>query len=82
MTLRFLNYGGAIESKQIPILSSEHLATEYIYRKGYFSVVMQALVICQRCFTDIRVGWAGKVHDAHSLGTQDYSESYKQGPSL
>ena len=33
-------------------------------RKGYYSVVLRAIVDCNYKFFDINVGWSGKVHDA------------------
>ncbi|XP_067388051.1 uncharacterized protein [Emydura macquarii macquarii] len=63
--LGFPNCGGAIDGTHIPILAPAHLATEYINRKGYFSMVLQGLVDHRGHFTDINVGWSGKAHDAH-----------------
>ncbi|CAM4412682.1 unnamed protein product [Lepidochelys kempii] len=60
----FPNCGGAIDGTHIPILALEHQASEYINSKGYFSVVLQALVDHKGRFTNINVGWPGKVHDA------------------
>ncbi|CAM5160712.1 unnamed protein product [Eretmochelys imbricata] len=60
----FPNCGGAIDGTYIPILAPDHLATEYINHKGYFSVVLQALVDHHGHFTDINAGWSRKVHDA------------------
>ncbi|CAM5157012.1 unnamed protein product, partial [Natator depressus] len=58
------NCGGAIDGTHIPILALDHLANQYVNRKGYFSMVLQALVDHKGRFTDINVGWLGKVHDA------------------
>ncbi|XP_053871665.1 uncharacterized protein LOC128830052 [Malaclemys terrapin pileata] len=60
----FPNCGGAIDGTHIPILAPEHQATDYINRKGYFSMLLQALVDHKGRFTNINVGWPGKVHDA------------------
>ncbi|XP_050803981.1 uncharacterized protein LOC127048306 [Gopherus flavomarginatus] len=55
----FPNCGGAIDGTHIPILAPPH-----INRKGYFSVILQALVDHRGHFIDIYTGWPGKVHDA------------------
>ncbi|KAH1165579.1 hypothetical protein KIL84_023138 [Mauremys mutica] len=60
----FPNCGGAIDGTHIPILGPAHQASQYINRKGYFSMVLQALVDHRGRFTNIFVGWPGKVHDA------------------
>ncbi|CAM4644014.1 unnamed protein product [Caretta caretta] len=58
------NCGGAKDGIHIPVLAPDHLATEYVNRKGYFSMVLQALVDHRGHFTDINTGQSGKVHDA------------------
>ncbi|XP_065435901.1 uncharacterized protein LOC135979501 isoform X1 [Chrysemys picta bellii] len=60
----FPNCGGAICGTHIPILGPAHQASQYINRKGYFSMVLQALVNHRGRFTNINVGWPGKGHDA------------------
>ncbi|KAG6940531.1 hypothetical protein G0U57_015934, partial [Chelydra serpentina] len=60
----FPNCGGAIDGTHIPILGPGHQGSQYINRKGYFSMVLQALVDHKGRFTNINVGWPGKVHDA------------------
>ncbi|EMP28952.1 hypothetical protein UY3_13982 [Chelonia mydas] len=49
----FPNCGGAIDGTHIPILAPDHLANQYINRKGYFSMVLQALVDHKGRFTGI-----------------------------
>ncbi|XP_065267502.1 uncharacterized protein LOC135884139 [Emys orbicularis] len=61
----FPNCGGLIDDTHIPILAPDHLAMEYINRKGYFSMVLQALVDHRGHFTVINARWSRKVHDAH-----------------
>ncbi|CAM4546422.1 unnamed protein product [Caretta caretta] len=60
----FPNCGGVIDGTHIPILAPAHLDSKYINRKGYFSMVLQALVDHRGRFIDINAGWSGKVHDA------------------
>ncbi|XP_043347773.1 protein ALP1-like [Dermochelys coriacea] len=59
----FPNCGGVTDGTHITILASDHLAAECINRKGYFSMVLQALLDHRGFFTDINAGWSGKVHD-------------------
>ncbi|CAM5134605.1 unnamed protein product [Eretmochelys imbricata] len=60
----FPNCGGVIDGMQIPIVAPAHLASKYVIRKGYFSMVLQALVGHHGRFIDINAGWPRKVHDA------------------
>ncbi|CAM5107915.1 unnamed protein product [Eretmochelys imbricata] len=75
----FPNCGGAINGTHIPILAPDHLGNKYINCKGYFSTVLQALVDHKGCFTDINVGWPGKVHDAHIFRNSGLSEQLQEG---
>ncbi|XP_075759624.1 uncharacterized protein LOC112545077 isoform X1 [Pelodiscus sinensis] len=56
--------GGAIDGMHIPIRAPEHQASQYVNRKGYFYVLLQATCDHRGQFTDINVGWSGKAHDA------------------
>ncbi|CAM4579078.1 unnamed protein product [Lepidochelys olivacea] len=75
----FPNCGGAIDRTHIPILAPEHQAGEYINRKGYFSIVLQALVDHNGCFTNIDVGWPGKVHDARIFRNSGLFQKLQEG---
>lgn len=57
----FPNCRGIIEGTHIPIVAPDHLASEYINRKRYFSLVLQVLVDQHGHFMDINAGWSGKV---------------------
>ncbi|CAM5090157.1 unnamed protein product [Natator depressus] len=75
----FPKCGGAIDGTHIPILAPEHQGGEYINRKGYFSIVLQALVDHKGRFTNINVGWLGKVHDAHIFRNSGLFQQLQQG---
>uniref|UniRef100_A0A674K306 DDE Tnp4 domain-containing protein n=1 Tax=Terrapene triunguis TaxID=2587831 RepID=A0A674K306_9SAUR len=75
----FPNCGGAIDGTHIPILAPEHQGTQYINRKGYFSMVLQALVDHKGRFTNINVGWPGRVHDARVFRNTNLFKWLQQG---
>ncbi|XP_053861194.1 uncharacterized protein LOC128823112 [Malaclemys terrapin pileata] len=52
----FPNCGGVIDGTHIPILAPDHQGSQYINRKGYISMVLQALVDHKGRFTNINVG--------------------------
>ena len=58
---------GAIDATHIPIIAPKDSPLDYYNRKGYHSVVMQALVDHNYKFLDVYVGWPGSVHDARVL---------------
>ncbi|CAB4038253.1 Hypothetical predicted protein, partial [Paramuricea clavata] len=67
---------GAIDGTHIPIIAPTESHVEYVNRKGFHSIVMQACVDCNYLFRDVVVGWPGSVHDARVLSN---SAIYKQG---
>ena len=67
---------GAVDGTHIPILAPEECAKDYYNRKGYHSVIMQAVADHRYCFTDIYIGWPGSVHDARVFKN---SELYVKG---
>ncbi|CAM4570447.1 unnamed protein product [Caretta caretta] len=75
----FPNCGGAIDRTHIPILALEHQAGEYINCKGYFSIVLQALMDHKGHFTNINVGWLGKVHDARIFRNSVLFQKLQEG---
>ncbi|CAM4652467.1 unnamed protein product [Caretta caretta] len=75
----FPNCGGAINGMHISILRPDHPGSQYINRKGYFSVVLQALVDHKGRFTRINVGWPGKVHDTRIFRNSGLFEQLQEG---
>ena len=58
------NVLGAIDSSHIPIKAPEQEPAAYINRKGFYSVVLQAVVDSPLMFMDCYAGLPGSVHDA------------------
>ena len=56
--------GRAIDGTHIPIVCPRESASDYYNRKGYYSIIMQAVVDHKGLFLDAYIGCPGKVHDA------------------
>ena len=67
---------GAIDGIHIPILAPWESHLEYVNRKGYHSILMQAVVDCNYLYRDVVIGWPGSIHDARVFSN---SAIYKKG---
>lgn len=54
----------AIDGSHIPIKAPPNNPRDYFNRKGYYSIILQAVVDSYGQFIDVTVGWPGSVHDA------------------
>ena len=65
--LGFPQVSGAIDGTHVPIVAPQESTADFYNQKGYCSVVVQAVVDHRSLFTDVYIGWPGKVHNAHML---------------
>ncbi|CAM4567585.1 unnamed protein product [Lepidochelys kempii] len=77
--LAFPNCDRMIHGTHIPILAPEHRGDQYVNHKEYFSMVLQALVDLKGHFTDVSVGWPGKMHDTHIFRNSGLFEQLQEG---
>ncbi|XP_054825952.1 uncharacterized protein LOC129323443 [Eublepharis macularius] len=63
----FPNAWGAVDGTHIEIRSPPFSGDKYINRKGYCSMILQAVVDSDARFLDIFVGFPGRAHDARVL---------------
>ena len=68
---QFIQCAGAIDGCNIPVKPPSQHHTDYYNRKGWYSVILQAVVDHDYLFMDIMVGWPGSVHDARVLANSD-----------
>ena len=66
---------GAVDGCHIPVMPPASNHTDFYNRKGWYSIILQAVVDDKYLFTDICVGWPGSVHDARVLAN---SSLYRQ----
>ena len=71
--------GGAIDGTHIPIIAPTENHADYINRKGYHSIVMQAVVDSGYLFRDVVGGWPGSVHDARVLSNSHLYQLGNEG---
>ena len=67
---------GAIDGTHIPIIAPTENHIEYVNRKGYHSILLQAVCDCHYLIRDAVIGWPGSVHDARVLSN---STIFRQG---
>ena len=75
----FPQCGGAIDGTHIPIIAPKDKRSDYNNRKGWYSMVMQAVYDHRYRFYDIECGWPGKVHDARVLRNSKVFEDGEVG---
>ena len=64
---QFPQCAGAIDGSHIPILAPTLNSKDYVNRKNFHSIVLQAVVDHHCRFLDIYIGWPGSTHDARVL---------------
>ena len=73
---------GAIDGTHIPILKPQESPSDYYNRKGFYSVIMQAVVSSRGYFFDVNIGWPGKVHDTRVLVNSSFYCKANRGQLL
>lgn len=71
----FPNVLGCIDGCHIPITAPHESPNCYFNRKQFHSVILQGVCVHDLTFTDINVGWPGRVHDAKVLRNSSLWES-------
>ncbi|XP_071948245.1 uncharacterized protein [Antedon mediterranea] len=75
----FPQCGGAIDGSHIPIKAPHISTADYYNRKGWYSMILQAVVDHKLRFIDVNVGWPGKVHDARVFRNSSIYERGQRG---
>ncbi|KAI0212315.1 hypothetical protein LSAT2_002792, partial [Lamellibrachia satsuma] len=57
----FPHCAGAADGTHIPFIASDEYHIDYPNRKGWYSLLMQPVVDHQYRFTDVCIGWPGRV---------------------
>ena len=70
---------GAVDGSHIPIIAPRLHAADYYNRKGFHSVLLQAVVSSKCIFWDFDIGWAGSMHDANLWARTDIGKFCEAG---
>ena len=71
---QFLNSIGAMDGKHIPIFSPAHIGSTFYNYKGFYSIVLLALVKHNYQFLYANIGCQGRIIDG---GLSKYSDMYR-----
>ena len=73
---------GSIDGSHIPVSPPAMNHTDYYNRKGWYSMLVQAVVDHNHLFRDICIGWPGSVHDARVLANSCLFKRVNSGELL
>ena len=73
---------GAVDGSHIPIIAPHTDPLDYYNRKGFHSVVLQAVVDHEYKFLNIFVGWPGSCHDARIFANSEIFVKGEEGSLL
>lgn len=82
MKWNFPQCAGAIDGCHIPVRAPLLNHTDYYNRKGWYSIIIQAVVDADCLFRDIYVGWPGSVHDARVFANSSLYQKATDGNIL
>ena len=75
-------FAGSIDRSHMPITPPTMNHTNYYIHKGWYSVLVQAVVDHDYLFRDLCVGWPGSVHDARVLANSTLFKNTTSGELL
>ncbi|XP_061194770.1 putative nuclease HARBI1 [Saccostrea echinata] len=71
---------GAIDGSHIPIKTPNHCPENYINRKSFPSVILQAVCDSKMHLLDVNCGWPGSVHDSRVFKNSELYQRIQKDP--
>ena len=71
---------GAIDGSHVPIAAPLQVPEDYVNRKGFHSLILQATCDHELRITDAYTGWPGSVHDARVFKNSDLFQKIQENP--
>ena len=59
-----------------PVREQVTASTDYYNRKGFYSIIVQAVANHNYSFTDLSIGWPGSMHNARVLANSGIYKKY------
>ena len=81
-TLDVPQCAGSIDGSHVPVTPPSMNHTDYYNRKGWYSMLVQAVVDHEFLFRNLCIGWPGSVHDARVLANSSVFKKISNGQLL
>ena len=70
---------GAIDGSHIPIVAQSEFPADYYNQKGWYSIILHALVDHKYRFMNLSVRYPGRAHDARALANSVVFQKVQAG---
>ena len=76
---KYMAFCNVLDNTHIEIKEPNKHYSDYINRKGYNSIHVQAVCACRYCFLDVVVKWPGSVNDSRIFLNSSINKKLRNG---